>query len=150
MAFSELNARSIGYIAVSTLCILCYWNSLKCDLVHDDVFAIKENMDLRPETPLLEVFKNDFWGKSMKDNTSHKSYRPLCVLTFRLNFILHGLHPVGYHVVNLVLHLGVSLMFVYFCEVNVFHDLKRSLLAGILFAVHPVHTEAVSIKVSER
>ena len=29
------------------------------------------------------VFTNDFWGKGMAENNSHKSYRPLCVLTFK-------------------------------------------------------------------
>ena len=39
---------------------------------------------------------------------SHKSYRPLTVLTFRLNYVLHGLRPVGFHLVNVVLHAAVS------------------------------------------
>ena len=143
MEFSK-SSRSFGYFAVTVLCVVCYWNSLECELVHDDIFAIVENEDLRPGTPISEIFKNDFWGKPMKDNTSHKSYRPLCVLTFRLNYMLHGLHPLGYHLVNVALHLAVSLFFVYFCEVNIFHDEKTSMIAGMLFAVHPVHTEAVS------
>ena len=29
------------------------------------------------------VFTNDFWGKAMAENNSHKSDRPLCVLTFK-------------------------------------------------------------------
>ncbi|KFB49864.1 hypothetical protein ZHAS_00017889 [Anopheles sinensis] len=42
---------------------------------------------------------------------SHKSYRPLCVLTFRWNYLLHGLEPAGYHLVNVLLHTIVSLMY---------------------------------------
>lgn len=42
---------------------------------------------------------------------SHKSYRPLCVLTFRWNYSLHGLEPYGYHLVNMLLHLVVSLLY---------------------------------------
>ena len=63
---------------------LCYGRSLRGEFVHDDVWAIVNNPDVRPGAPLLwGIFSNDFWGKGMAENTSHKSYRPLCVLTFK-------------------------------------------------------------------
>lgn len=135
--------KIIAQLIIGTLSVICYWNSLDCDLVHDDIFAIKENMDLRPKTRIGQLFQNDFWGKPMRDNTSHKSYRPLTVLTFKLNFFIHGLSPFGYHFVNVLLHAIVSVMFFIFCEANIFHNLKLSFVAGMVFAVHPVHTEAV-------
>ncbi|KAG8517041.1 LOW QUALITY PROTEIN: Protein O-mannosyl-transferase TMTC4, partial [Galemys pyrenaicus] len=39
--------------------------------------------DLRTETPLGALWHHDFWGSRLSSNTSHKSYRPLTVLTFR-------------------------------------------------------------------
>lgn len=42
---------------------------------------------------------------------SHKSYRPLCVLTFRWNYLLHGLDPYGYHLVNILFHIIVTLLY---------------------------------------
>ncbi|KFM79885.1 Transmembrane and TPR repeat-containing protein, partial [Stegodyphus mimosarum] len=74
-------------IAVTAL--ICYANSLTCGLVFDDKPAIKDNTDLRPDTPLSNILYNDFWGTPMNREESHKSYRPLCVLTFRLNYLLH-------------------------------------------------------------
>ena len=63
---------------------LCYGRSLQGEFVHDDVWAIVNNPDVRPGAPLRwGIFTNDFWGKGMAENTSHKSYRPLCVLTFK-------------------------------------------------------------------
>lgn len=63
---------------------LCYGRSLQGEFVHDDVWAIVNNPDVRPGAPLRwSIFTNDFWGKGMAENTSHKSYRPLCVLTFK-------------------------------------------------------------------
>lgn len=128
------------------LCLLCYWNSLHGELVHDDVFAIVNNQDLRSETPLLSLLHDDFWGKAMSDPTSHKSYRPLCVLTFRLNYALHGLDPWGYHAVNLLLHSACTLCFWWACRSIIFtgRDSGPSIVAGALFAAHPVHVEAVS------
>lgn len=71
------------YVALFVLCSLCYSNSLYGELVHDDVWAIVNNPDVRPGSSLRNIFRNDFWGKRMADNTSHKSYRPLCILTFK-------------------------------------------------------------------
>lgn len=71
------------YVVLASLCALCYSNSVHGELVHDDVWAIVNNPDVRPGSSLRKVFSNDFWGKPMSDNTSHKSYRPLCILTFK-------------------------------------------------------------------
>lgn len=72
------------YALLAAVCAVCYSSSLHGELVHDDVWAIINNPDVRPGSSLKNVFSNDFWGKRMADNTSHKSYRPLCILTFRL------------------------------------------------------------------
>ncbi|KAF4525603.1 hypothetical protein B566_EDAN001202 [Ephemera danica] len=52
------------------------------DLVHDDIPAVQQNRDVLGLTPIHEVFINDFWGTNMGDPSSHKSYRPLTVLSF--------------------------------------------------------------------
>ncbi|XP_055681883.1 protein O-mannosyl-transferase Tmtc3-like [Lutzomyia longipalpis] len=130
-----------GFIIAIT-CIVCYHNSLNCGFVFDDISAIKENKDLRPHTPWKNIFFNDFWGTPMQKEQSHKSYRPLCVLTFRWNYSFHGLEPAGYHLVNLLLHTLVSLMYFRMC--TMFLPELMSFAAAMLFAVHPVHTEAVT------
>lgn len=45
----------------------CYWNSLFCGFVFDDVSAILDNKDLHPSTPLKTLFQNDFWGTPMSE-----------------------------------------------------------------------------------
>lgn len=45
---------------------LCYANSLLCGLVFDDQPAIRDNMDLRPSTPITNLLYNDFWGTPMQ------------------------------------------------------------------------------------
>ena len=50
----------------------------------------------------------------------------------------------GYHVTNVVLHAAATLMFTYVCGLVVFKQVRLAGLAGLLFAVHPIHTEAVS------
>lgn len=56
-------------VAVSSVifvtCLACYYNSLYCDFVFDDISAIKDNRDLKPQTPVWNIFYNDFWGTPM-------------------------------------------------------------------------------------
>ncbi|XP_029016223.1 protein O-mannosyl-transferase TMTC1 isoform X2 [Betta splendens] len=132
------------FAALAALCVLCYGNSLRGELVHDDVWAIVNNPDVRPGSSLRNVFSNDFWGKRMADNTSHKSYRPLCILTFKLNIILGGMTPLYFHLVNVCLHFAVTCLLMHTCQRCVFEDSRLAFITALLFAVHPVHTEAVS------
>lgn len=74
---------------------------------------------------------------------SHKSYRPLTVLTFRLNYLFSELSAASYHLLNVVLHAVVCVLFLRVCRL--FLDKTSSLVAALLFAVHPIHTEAVSV-----
>lgn len=131
-------------IGVSLVTLLVYYNSLDGDFVHDDMFAIKGNEDVIGQKPWYHAFCNDFWGKPMADNTSHKSYRPLTVLTFQVNYWLGGGKPYTFHLVNCLLHLSVIHLLIYICQ-RFFHlPHKSAQLVGLLFAVHPVHSEAVA------
>jgi len=75
---------SLSVVLVGTAGVICYINSLDGGFVFDDSEAIINNEDLKPETPIMNLFYNDFWGTRLTHNGSHKSYRPLTVLSFRL------------------------------------------------------------------
>jgi len=107
--------------------------------------AIVKNPDVLPSTPVWQLLVDDFWGTRLRHSGSHKSYRPLCVLTFRLNYLLSALEPFTYHLTNVLLHAAVTGLYVLTvrkavvgCRVEV------RLMSGLVFAVHPVHTEAVA------
>ncbi|KAF6204294.1 hypothetical protein GE061_002634 [Apolygus lucorum] len=134
----------IGLVAV-----VCFQGSLDGTFIFDDVQAVVNNKDVQLVTPIYKTFKNDFWGTEVVSNTSHKSYRPLTVLSFRLNVWMNGgvLDPRGFHVLNVALHcIASSLSYPLFC--CLFAKTKnwdvKPLVASLLFAVHPVHTEAVA------
>ncbi|XP_076362938.1 protein O-mannosyl-transferase Tmtc3-like isoform X2 [Tachypleus tridentatus] len=130
------------YILVTIAACICYLNSLQCGFVFDDMSAVRDNRDLRPQTPLSDLFWNDFWGTPIHKEHSHKSYRPLCVLTFRLNYVVHELNPMGFHLVNVVLHVVVCILYLRVCRMFLSH--LASLVAAMFFAIHPIHTEAVT------
>ncbi|KAM5311527.1 protein O-mannosyl-transferase TMTC4 isoform 3-T3 [Glossophaga mutica] len=142
----------VGFVS-----LVCFARSYDGDFVFDDSEAIVNNKDLLAETPLGDLWYHDFWGSRLSSNTSHKSYRPLTVLTFRINYYLSGgFHPMSFHMVNILLHSGISVLMVDVFSV-LFGGLqysskgrrlnlapRSSLLAALLFAVHPVHTECVA------
>ena len=146
MHHSRHNYPALPAISCAIIAIVLYSNTLDCGLCFDDVSAITNNEDLRPNTPWSALLFNDFWGTPMNQEGSHKSYRPLCVATFRLNYLFHELNPMGYHLVNILLHSVVCLGFVLICGLTVFAgNPVAQWVAGISFTLHPVHTEAVRI-----
>lgn len=136
----------LSAVIVGLVAILCYKNSVDGDFVFDDTEAIVNNEDLRPETPVWNLFFNDFWGTRLTDKTSHKSYRPLTVLSFRWNYWLSGgLKPWGFHMTNIWLHALASVLLLPFCDqLYGGRSPRASFLTSLLFAVHPVHSEAVA------
>ena len=131
-------------LLLSISCLI-YFNSLRGGFVFDDHRAILSNDDLDPEkTSLHEVLVHDFWGGHMNREQSHKSYRPMTILSYRyINFIHHKLDPYGYHVVNVLFHAFACVLFYCFCRLYV-RERIWCLFAALLFAVHSVHTEVVS------
>uniref|UniRef100_A0A8C2CUI4 dolichyl-phosphate-mannose--protein mannosyltransferase n=1 Tax=Cyprinus carpio TaxID=7962 RepID=A0A8C2CUI4_CYPCA len=144
-------------LVTAFVALVCFINSYDGDFVFDDSEAIINNKDLNPDTPLSNIWKNDFWGSNLSSNSSHKSYRPLTVLTFRINYLLAGgLHPIGFHVLNVALHCVISVLMIDVFAIligGLVHDgrgaklslsPKASFLAALFFASHPVHTESVA------
>jgi hypothetical protein len=136
----------------------CYLNSLWGEFVFDDIIAVMENMDVRPETPISQAFKHDFWGTAITDWQSHKSYRPLTIMSFRLSYYLAGYHwnEFQFHLVNVVLHAVVTLLalptarlcFMTGPQARGSRRQVAAFWAAAFFATHPIHTDAVSSIVS--
>lgn len=157
-----LHAEMRAQVLVFAAAFLCYWSSLDGGFVFDDHRGVLTNDDLdASKTTLWELFQHDFWGGLMSRKESHKSYRPLTVLTYRyLNHYFSGLEPYSYHLVNVLLHCVASLLVLAlsrcilgpgpressYCTPTLVAGLQVdwSTYAGLLFAVHSVHTEAVS------
>jgi len=61
-----MDRRDVLFSSLLALLVaVCYHNSLPCGFVFDDMSAIRDNKDLRPETPIVNLFWNDFWGTPM-------------------------------------------------------------------------------------
>ncbi|NXV29278.1 TMTC1 protein, partial [Rissa tridactyla] len=62
----------------------------------------------------------------------------------RLNILLAGMNPFYFHAVNVILHCLVTLLLMYACDKAVFKDCRLAFVTALFFAVHPIHTEAVT------
>ena len=75
-----------------------------------------------------------------------RGIRPLLKLSYALNWA-SGLGLFGFHLVNLLIHLGVSLLVLLLAR-TLAESLSRTgwiaLFAALLFALHPIQTEAVT------
>ncbi|GMR40685.1 hypothetical protein PMAYCL1PPCAC_10880, partial [Pristionchus mayeri] len=130
----------VDYLVVAVAAGAVFANSLLGDFVYDDHQAIVSNPDVISSS---FSFFNDFWGGPISSKGSHKSWRPLTTLSFRLNYLLYGLKPLGFHIVNVLLHIICSLMVLRISERNLSSRVAR-LFSALLFAVHPIHCEAVA------
>ncbi|XP_014216647.1 transmembrane and TPR repeat-containing protein CG31690 [Copidosoma floridanum] len=131
-------------VVCALLAVALYYNTLHAGFVYDDRRAILTNGDLRPGAPWSRLLENDFWGTPLRERGSHGSYRPLCVATYRLNYLLGGLEPLGYHLVNVLLHGLCTGLLVRIARRLLPGQRLAQAVAGLLFAAHPVHTEAVA------
>ncbi|XP_058450462.1 protein O-mannosyl-transferase TMTC4 [Malaya genurostris] len=139
----------IRYGLLIALSSCCYWPTRTGTFVFDDTVAIVKNQDVtNHKTALRDLFQHDFWGTNLTDPTSHKSYRPLTILSFQKEIQLFGMDATLMKTTNWMLHTGVGLMLPKFFKTINWTRHRNSLnfeyWAAVLFVVHPIHTEAVA------
>jgi tetratricopeptide (TPR) repeat protein len=139
--------RTVWAVALIALSVLAaYCGSLRAPFVFDDLSAIPENASIRKLWPV--------WGAFSPPPGTTVGGRPLANLSLALNYALGGTDPRGYHAVNILIHvLGAVTLFGL-----VRRTLARPVLSGrfgrdatplalavaLLWALHPLQTEAVT------
>ncbi|KAF4713573.1 Protein O-mannosyl-transferase tmtc4, partial [Perkinsus olseni] len=111
--------------------------------IMDDSVAIVRNLNVVGESvSWSDLNSRDFWGLNMFDGGwTHKSFRPITTITYRWNYILHGLDSSGFHVANFLLHAAVSFLMIPLCTIVLGAPRLLAVIGAALFACHPVHTE---------
>eukprot|EP00750_Incisomonas_marina_P018446 INCI2957.5.p1 GENE.INCI2957.5~~INCI2957.5.p1 ORF type:complete len:729 (-),score=76.92 INCI2957.5:75-2006(-) len=119
-------------------------HALHGKLVYDDKATIQFNQIVQGMAPISDVFYYDYWGKDLlASNESHKSFRPVTTLSFRLDNFIGGGSTYPFHVTNVIAHAVTSCL-LYACGRVIFQSAGVVLLASLFFATHPVHSESVS------
>jgi len=126
------------------LAVLCYANTLGNDFCDDDLPIIVQNPLVTQPGQWGALWLQDYWhADPLATPYRDLLYRPLAVLSYRLNHAIGGLNPSPYHAVNIVLHALVTVL-VYRLTCRLTGSLTAALVAGSIFAVLPIHTEAVN------
>ena len=149
-----LNRRSVHVSLIIGLGILIYANSLQVPFYFDDYLQIIN-------VPLVKHFSYFTNPGSAKAFAGYGGFlsRYFGYLTFALNYRLNGLNVVGYHLVNLAIHLLASLTLYQLVCLTFRTPFVRdrstpgssgslagftALFAGLLFVVHPIQTQAIT------
>jgi len=117
-----------------------YGNSLYGQFIWDDKYLIEKNITITNWSNLPRIFTEDIVSGAGRRS---QSYRPFQMLTYMIDFSLWKSDVRGYHLTNVLLHILVALG-IYGLIITIFKDNLLSLLTGIFFVVHPIHTEAVT------
>ena len=136
--------QPIVLVGISLLGIASFLNTYSAEFVWDDRAAVVYNADVSdPNASWVQVWAHDFWGQNMSDHYSHKSYRPITTLSFRFNYKGSTDNPSAYHWTNIGLHGLVCALVVVGGQVLGLSP-TATVLGGLLFAVHPIHCDAVA------
>lgn len=131
----------IAFICLTVLAV--YSNTFTMDFVWDDFLNIKDNTFIRSLANIPRMFTTDAAFGSATDISASPYYRPLFKISLALDFFLWKEWALGYHLTNTLLHMMVSAL-VYLFSVKVLRLPGAALIAALVFAVHPVHSEAVA------
>jgi tetratricopeptide (TPR) repeat protein len=135
--------RRAGAAAAAAACLalLCYTNTCGNRFVFDDLDIITHNpLVTGPGLDMAGIFTSHYWQHLTPEGDL---YRPLVITSYALNHRIGGLDPAGYHAVNIALHALCAALVVWL-GIRLGFSIAASLAAGLLFAAHPIHTEAVA------
>jgi tetratricopeptide (TPR) repeat protein len=133
------SARAAAVFA-GALAALVYANSLLNAFAYDDLNIIVNNPVLHTLATLPHAIAAPYWPGEFAKQLG--LWRPLTTAYFGLQWVLFAGSPVPYHVVNLLGHVGVTAVVVLLLAELM--SLPAAFVGGLIFAVHPVHVEAVS------
>ncbi len=131
--------------ALALLPALLYANTLGNSFQYDDTHFILNNLYVHS----LSGIGHFFASPNLISNVPLSGYRPLTMGSFVLNYAMNGASPMGYHLVNIMIHIlntllvyGVSLVIMRAFEIK--RNRHAALAVALLFAVHPINTQSVN------
>jgi len=111
---------------------VAYYPAVRGGFIWDDDSYVTKNPTLRSTQGLASI-----WSEP----AATPQYYPLVHTSYWIEYRLWGLHPTGYHIVNVLLHTASAFLL---WRVLVALRVPGSWLAAAIFAIHPVHVESVA------
>jgi tetratricopeptide (TPR) repeat protein len=126
-----------------------YLNTLRDKFVHDDSKTIVQNHLIASFKNIPLLFTSNYWAGTEYEKKIF-TYHPLTALSFAIDHKLFKLKPSGYHFSNIIANSLACVVVFAFCLIvfGQFYPPRDLLIfafvSSFIFAVHPVHTEAVA------
>jgi tetratricopeptide (TPR) repeat protein len=131
--------RLAAVLAAAVLAVIVYAGVFDAPFLYDDNTYVKDNRLIASLGNLPRAFTSSY----PPDLSEAGLYRPLTTISFMLDHAVGGLDPHLFHISNALLHALATALFVLILQRTVASG-TVALAAGLLFAAHPVHTEAVA------
>ncbi|MFQ5674022.1 MAG: tetratricopeptide repeat protein [Nitrospinales bacterium] len=130
------------HFILAALVVLVYANTFLNSFHFDDITSILEKPWIRGLDKIPQFIFSFY-------------HRPLVILSFNLNYAVSGFQVWSYHVVNILAHIGVTLLVYQLARlIGEFPGRKAGngagvysrlpFLAALLFALHPLNTQSVT------
>lgn len=131
-------------LALCVVVALVYANTLEGEWVYDDVKQIVGNELIRDPALFGRAMLSDVWAfRGPAERSASLYWRPTFILWLVVNDRLFGLHGIGWHAGNILLHaLATALGYLWVRRLGQSWPVAASI--GLLFAVHPVHVGSVA------
>jgi len=144
-SLNKISESRILFLIVAAT-VLVYGNSLSGSFVYDDTKQIVGNPHLHSWGNAFRAFTSDVWSfqrETLSTDISPAYYRPLFTAYLTLNYKLFGLWEPGWHLMNLLVHVAVTVA-VYFLLKRLSGNRLVAALATMIFGLHPAHVESIS------
>src|SRR6266545_1616328 len=121
-------------------CILTYANGLGGGFTYDDKAIVRDNPRIRSPGNVSQIFATSYFGGPRGAGTV---YRPVLLLSYAVQWWIHGRQAVAFHAVNVLLHAGATLLLAALL-LRIAIPPAAAFAGALLFAVAPIHVEAVT------
>jgi hypothetical protein len=127
--------RRRAILLLALFATLPYANALCTGFALDDEFQIRTNPAVTGGIDFIQILSSPLYPGDL--------FRPFTVLTFAINEWLTPGSPAPLHAMNVMLHAAVAVL-VYLLARRLLNSGRAAFVSAALFAVHPIHTEAVT------
>jgi tetratricopeptide (TPR) repeat protein len=132
--------KTLWALLLLTACCVVYANGIFGAFTYDDKAVVRDNPRIRSPRNVRQIFTTSYFGGPRGTGSA---YRPLLLLSYAGQWWIHGKDVVAFHVVNVLFHAFATLLL---AALLLRLDLPPPSVAAsaLLFAVHPIHVEAVT------
>lgn len=124
--------------------VLPYRRAGENGFVYDDIAIVQDNPRTQDLGHVSEIFQTEYWNDR---NIPSRLYRPVTLVSYAMERTFFGPSPFHFHLTNVALHALVSGLVLLSC-LSLLGTSAASVIAStaasVLFAVHPLHSEAVA------